>query len=236
MQMPQLRPGTCLSAARRLLCCVLMLVFPASVFAADTAAAMLYYKGTTWLNGNTVPNSTAMFPGDVVQTHPNSFANINAAGSSVTVSPESVVKLQSNSVCVEHGIATVATSTQMAGLAGGIRVTPATSSWTEFEVKDVDGTVQILAHKGDLSIKDGKKTSQLPQGQQVSLDGQRTDDNCSSKKAAAAPTAGSGGLLSSTPVIWGATAVGGGILIWVLVQGDDPLSPDQRTCLRINCN
>jgi hypothetical protein len=39
--------------------------------------------------------------------------------------------------------------------AGEVTVAPATSAWTEFEVTDVDGTGQIVARKGDVSISDG---------------------------------------------------------------------------------
>jgi hypothetical protein len=223
------------SVLRNVLCWVLIAIIPASLFASDTGVAMLYSKGATSLNGNLAPDSTAIFPGDVVQTQPGSVANINAAGSSVMVAPESMVKFQSNSVCVEHGMATIATSTQMAALAGGLRVTPSSTTWTQFDVRDVDGTVQVIARKSDLNIQDGSKTTQLAQGQQAALEGRDTNDGCTRKKAAAAPAAGSGGLLSSTPAIWTAAGVGAGILIWVLIQGDDPLSPDQRTCLKTNC-
>jgi hypothetical protein len=40
-------------------CCVLMMVFPAYMLAGESAAAMLYTNGSTWLNGSLVPKSAA---------------------------------------------------------------------------------------------------------------------------------------------------------------------------------
>jgi len=195
---------------------------------------MLYSKGTAWLNGNEVPNSSAIFPGDMVQTHTSSYANINAEGSNVLVMPESLVKFQDNSVCLEHGMVTVGSSRQMAALAGGFRITPTSTAWTQFDVKDVDGTVQIMAHKGDLEVSGGKKVT-VAQGQQLNLDERESDDGCGKRKGAAAPPSGSGGLLSSKTALIVGGAAGGGILIWILTKGDDPMSPDQRTCARTKC-
>ena len=67
----------------RLLSCVLMLVVPASLWAADTTAAMLYANGPAWLNGASVPKSSAVFTGDLIQTRTDSVANIKATGSNI---------------------------------------------------------------------------------------------------------------------------------------------------------
>jgi ferric-dicitrate binding protein FerR (iron transport regulator) len=71
----------------------------------------------------------------------------------------------------------------------------ATSGWTEFEVKDVDGTVQIAARKGDLTISDDSGTSTLPQGQQTTRDESDSHKNRTKPAAGTAPAA-VGGLLN----------------------------------------
>ena len=71
-----------ISAYRRMVSCVLLFGFPASVFAADSGAAMLYAHGAAWVNGAHVPASSAIFTGDLVQTRSDSGANINAPGAS----------------------------------------------------------------------------------------------------------------------------------------------------------
>ena len=223
------------SALRGLVSCVLMVLFPASLFAADSNAAMLYINGAAWVNGAHVPRpSSAIFSGDLVQTRRDSVANINEPGSSITVMSDSLVQFEGSSLKIEHGGVAVSTSKGVATTAGDVKVAPASNAWTEFNVIDVDGTVRIAARKGDLTIFDGNQTVTLAQGQETTR--QETSDNSdnigkpSKKKGrgGAAPGASvgaTGGILNS-PV---AVGVGGGaalaITTWVLIQSDNPASP-----------
>ncbi len=114
-----------MTAFRKLVSCVLLLMVPGSLFAADKPAAMLYSHGTALLNGNSIPRSSAIFSGDLVQTNADSVANINATGSTVLVLNESLVQYESNSVKLEHGGVTVSTSKLLATRAGDVTVSPA---------------------------------------------------------------------------------------------------------------
>ena len=147
------------------------------MFAAGSGAAMLYAKRTAWLNGSAVPRTSAVFPGDLVQTKPNSVANINAPGSSVMILSDSMVKFEGVAVSIEHGSVTVATSKGMTTRAGEVTVSPASNALTEFEVSDLNGTVQIVARKGDVSVSDGSQTSTLAQGEQTTRDETPSDQN-----------------------------------------------------------
>ncbi len=224
-----------MAAFRKLVSCVLLLIVPGSLIAADSGAAMLYADGAAWLNGVGVPKSSAVFAGDLVQTRSDSAANIHAPGSSVTVLGDSLVQFEGTSLKVEHGGVFVGTSKGMATTAGDVRIAPASNAWTEFNVTDNDGTVRIAARKGDLTITDQQGTATLPQGQETTRDEQQqpSDQADSSKKknnkkptVGAAPAAG-GGLLNS-PI---AIGVGGGAIIgltvWVLVKSDNPVSPSE---------
>ncbi len=63
------------SAFRGMVSCVLMILFPGSLFAADSNAAMLYTNGAAWVNGVHVPRtSSAIFSGDLLQTRSDSVA------------------------------------------------------------------------------------------------------------------------------------------------------------------
>jgi hypothetical protein len=216
-----------MSTFSKMISCVLVVVLPGSMFAADTGAAMLYATGATWLNGSHVPNSSAIFAGDMVQTRSDSAANIHAAGSSITVLADSLVKFDGDSLRVEHGGVSVSTSKSVATIAGDVRVIPASSAWTEFNVVDTDGTVRIAARKGDLTITDGNGTETLAQGQETTRDeqGDRSDKKKKKKRGAGAAPAAGGGVLNS-PI---AIGIGGaaiiGITAWVLVKNDDALSP-----------
>src|SRR5579863_4205637 len=193
------------SAFRGMVSCVQVILFPGSLFAADSNAAMLYTNGAAWVNGSHVPrSSSAIFQGDLLQTRSDSVANINQSGSSITVLSDSLVQFEGVSVDIQHGGVTVSTSKGIAATAGDVKVTPASSAWTEFNVSDVDGTVRIHASKGDLTISDGKEVATLQQGQDTTRDESsgNTDQNGKKKgknrRAAtgAVPAAG-GGILSS---------------------------------------
>ena len=214
----------------KILSCMMVVIFPAALFAADQPAAMLYSHGTSLLNGDSIARSSAIFSGDLVQTTADSAANINAAGSIVLVLNDSLVKYQGNIVELEHGRVTISTSKLLATRAGDVTVSPATGVWTEFDVRDVDGRVLIAARTGDLTISDDTGTSTLAQGQQTTRDeSQPQDENKKKKKkraAGAAPGAAGGALSSPVAIaIAGAAIVGGAA--FVLVQNAAPVSPAQ---------
>src|SRR5947208_15566416 len=127
------------SKLRNLSCCMLLAVMPASLLGADSGAAMLYAKGPAWINGTSVPQSSAVFPGDLVQTKPDGVVHINAAGSSVMILSDSLVKYEGNALSVEHGAVSVATTKGMSTRAGEEGVATVSSEWTASEVRDVTG-------------------------------------------------------------------------------------------------
>jgi hypothetical protein len=213
------------STARAILSCVLVFLLPASLFAADTTAAMLYTNGTAWINGGSVPRSSAIFSRDLVQTKADSVASIKAPGSSVLVSSDSLVQYQGDSIKLEHGGMSVATSKNMAARIGALRVVPASAGWTEFEVRDTDGAVKIVARKGDLNRIDPDGTTTLAHGQETTRDeAQEKGKKKRDQQGGSVPAAGGGILDSPYAVAIGAGAVGG-LTAWVLLRGDEPLSP-----------
>jgi len=221
------------SGFRSMVSCVLLILLPGSLFSADSNAAMLYTNGAAWVNGAHVPRATsAIFSGDLLQTHSDAVANINEPGSTITVLSDSLVQFQGSSVKIEHGGVTVSTSKGVATTAGDVKVTPASFSWTEFNVSDVDGTVRIAARKGDLTISDGKDVLTLAQGQETTRDESSGDTDKNGKKKnkkrepGAIPAAGGGALNSPLAIGIGAGAVLG-ITTWVLVKNDNPASPSK---------
>jgi hypothetical protein len=223
------------SAFRGMVSCVLMILFPGSLFAADSNAAMLYTNGAAWVNGVHVPRaSSAIFTGDLLQTRSDSVANINQTGSTITVLSDSLVQFQGMSVDIEHGGVTVSTSKEIAATAGDVKVTPASNAWTEFNVTDIDGTVRIFARKGALTVDDGKSVVTLAQGQDTTkpetTDTADNDNTKGGKKkdrkrmAGAIPAAG-GGILSSPYAVGIAGGAVIGLTTWVLIKSDNPASP-----------
>jgi hypothetical protein len=222
-----------MSAFRRMVGCVLLVIVPSSLFAADSNAAMLYANGAAWVNGSHVPNSSAIFSGDLVQTRSDSAASINAPGSSITVLADSLVQFEGVSLKVEHGGVAVSTSKGVAATAGDVIVSPTSSAWTEFNMSDVDGTVRIAARKGDVNVTDDKGTVLLAQGQETTRDEQseQSDGSDAKKKnkkraSGAAPAAGGGVLNSPVAIGLGAAAIVG-VTAWVLIRNDNPVSPEK---------
>jgi hypothetical protein len=217
------------SLGLKVLSCILLLVFPAALFGADAdPVAMLYVRGDTTLNGNSVPTSSALFSGDLIRTAADSVAHINATGSTVLILNESLVQYVGNAVTLEHGGLRISTSKLMSTRAGGVTVSPASGVWTEFEVRDVDGTVRVAARKGDLTISDGSGTTTLAQGQETTRDDtQAQNDNRKKKKKPAggiAPGA-SGGVFNSPVAVGIGTGVIVGGAIYVLTRPENPASP-----------
>jgi hypothetical protein len=211
-----------------ILSCIMAVIFPAALFAAEpNPGAMLYARGETMLNGSSVPRSSALFSGDLVETRADSVANISATGSTVLVLNDSLIQYEGNTVKLEHGGVTVSTSKSLDTRVGTVNVSPAAGVLTEFEVRDVDGTVRIAARKGDLSISDDSGTTLLAQGQETTRDEPEAQKDKKRKRRVvpgAVPSA-AGGMLDSP---W-AIGIGGGAIIgvtaWVLTKGDEPASP-----------
>lgn len=216
-------------ALRGAFCYLMISVLPSTLLGAEPGA-MVYVSGSTAINGTAVPRSSVVFPGDLIQTRTSAQANINFAGASVTIFEDSLVKVESRGLSIEDGSVSVGTSKpDVAVTAGAVTVVPASAAWTEFEVRHLNGAVQILARKGDLSVSEGNETVALPQGQSTtrddsptpegSGDGKRRRKNDGPAAAAQAP------VLDSPIVIGaGAAAIGGG-LIYVLTQSGSPVSP-----------
>ena len=205
----------------RLVSAVLFAIVPAALYAADIGAAMLYSSGTTWVNGSAIPKSSAIFPGDLVQTRSDSVAKINGPGLSAIILSDSLIEFQGNALSVERGSVTIATSKTIAAKVGDITVTPASKTWTEFEVEDSGGSVAIAAHKGDLLLADETGTSTLAEGQRTTRDAPSSSKR---KKGAGAAPAASGRVLAKVLIGLGAGTIGT-VEGWVLAQGDDPMCP-----------
>jgi hypothetical protein len=216
------------SRIRKIACRIMIAAVPVSMWAADSAPAMLYAKGTAWINGSTVPRTSAVFPGDLVQTRSDSMANINASGSNVVIMADSLVKFDGAAVSLEHGSVTVATSKGMTTRAGEVTVVPVSNGWTEFEVKQgLNGAVQVVAQKGDVSVSDGAGTSTVPQGQQTTVDDSQERRKKKRRKVGGAIPAASGSILDSPVVVYAGAGAVGGLLIWVLLQDGNPVSAVQ---------
>jgi hypothetical protein len=211
----------------------MMLIVPVTLLG-QTPSAILHTQGGVWVNSNEARDSTAIFTGDVVETRPGFSANLTLEGSAVAIQPISVTKFQGDLLEMDHGGVAIETSKQFKVRAHCIKVTPVSNDWTQYDVSDVNGTVQVAARKNDVNVEiergHGKPAAQSggSQGGAVHAGEQRSYDESQVCEAPArlSPT----GLPMSKWIIIGAGAVAGGIILCVLFcsgTGSTPISPDQ---------
>jgi hypothetical protein len=218
---------------RPLVSIVLTLLVPAQLLGQAPASGMVYASGMAWVNGTEVPKSVALFPGDTLQTKADASANIGTNGSSVMVLSDSVLKYEGTSVAVDRGTVRVSTGTGFAAHACEVKARPADNVPTQYQFIHNDGRVDVIATKGDMIVDDHAGSKTVKEGEQTSR-----DDGCevaakrNPKPRRGASTAASGGILSSSIAVRTGIGIVTGITIWVLLQGDDPLSPScpDNTC------
>ena len=205
--------------------CLALTVLSPFAFGQTTGVAVLSGTGSVYLNGGLLSNSNAVVSGDVIQTKDNGTAAINGPGGSVAIEPNSIVRFQGQSVALDRGQISVATGQSLTVNARDFRITPVSNEWTQFYVTRTGGSINVMARKNDVTINCGSSGSdRVKEGQQIS----RLDaDNCGLiAKAAGAPTAAHGPILTSATAKWAALATGGALTIWSLSHDDDPVSPD----------
>jgi ferric-dicitrate binding protein FerR (iron transport regulator) len=178
------------------------------------------------VNGSEARDSTAIFSGDLLETKPGFSATLNLDGSEILLAPEAVAKFNGDSLELDHGSVSVGTSKSFKVKVKCITVVPALSEWTQYEVSDLNGTVQVAARKGDVNVEVGVRGANstetgglIHEGQQKSYD----ETVCGEPQRPT--TAG----LGNSPK-WIAAAAGAtGILLWIILHGTggQPASPSQ---------
>jgi hypothetical protein len=196
------------------------------------AAAILHTQGGVWVNGYEAKDSSAVFPGDLVETKPGSPANLTLDGATILIQPESVAKLQNNLLELDHGSVSVGTSKSFKVKVNCITVTPVVNEWTQYEVSDLNRNVRVAARKNDVNVEhetDNKKPSpvtvtETSHGTTVHEGEQKNFDE---SQLCGAPPPIKGATTSLNPKWVAAGAGGAGILVCVLLchgGGKTPVS------------
>jgi len=222
------------SFSRGLTCWALIVMVPLSLLGQTPSAILRSQGGGVWVNGYEAKDSSAVFAGDVVETRPGFSANLNLDGSSAVIQAESVTKFQGDWLELDHGKVSVETLKSFQVRVNCIKVVPVANQWTQYEVTNVNGTVQVAAHKSDVNVeiegahrKPSAETA-ASQGGSVHEGEQRNYDESEACGAPARPTGASSALNPKWIAIGGGGAAG--VLIWVLIHrggGSGPVSPSQ---------
>ncbi|MGA8272546.1 MAG: hypothetical protein WB919_13385 [Candidatus Sulfotelmatobacter sp.] len=221
-----------MSGSRHFISLAMVVLFPLSLFAADTGSAILHTRGGVWVNGEEVADSTAIFPGDSLETKSGFVANLDTEGSSILIQGESVVKFQGNYLVLEHGSVAVGTSTSMSVHVNCLNVEPLSNDRTQYDVTDLTGKVEVAAHKNDVNIKQGgalakpSAASSASQSATVQEGHQAARDETIACGAPPPPQgAGSGGGMNTKWIEIGAGVGGGALVLCLLLCKGTPSPP-----------
>jgi hypothetical protein len=218
------------STLRRFACWLMVVVTPMTL-SAQAPSAIVHTQGGVWVNGYEARDASAVFSGDVIETKPDFSATLNLEGSSLLIQPESVVKFQGDAVDLDHGSVSVETSRSFKILVRCITVIPVANEWTQYDVVDVNGSLQVSARTKDVNVKwehavpkdsggnigdpPGEQQASVHQGEQKKYDVSQLCGVPLRPNPVALPN----------PKWIAAGAAGAGLLIWVLVHGGGGQTP-----------
>jgi ribosomal 50S subunit-recycling heat shock protein len=211
---------------------VLIMIVPVSL-SGQTGSAILHAQGGVWINGNEAPDASAVFVGDLIETKPGFSATLTLDGSSVLIQAESIAKLQENLLELDHGRVSVGTSRGFRVKVNCILVIPVLNEWTQYEVTDLNGTVQVAARKDDVRIEHERSAPKAPiekapteneqsSGAVVHEGQQSSNDESAVCGAPTKPTA-AGTVLNPKLIAGGAG--GAAVLLWLLLHGGPSKPP-----------
>lgn len=128
---------------------------PASLQAADTKSAMLPTPGGAWINGMEAADTVGGFSRATYwKPSPASRPASARTAPRFSFQPESVVRFADNLLVLDHGNLLVGTMTGMRVRVHCITVIPVSDTeWTQYEVTDVNGNIEVAAHKKDVRIE-----------------------------------------------------------------------------------
>ena len=215
---------------RKLVCGVMLVVWPTSLMTQDSGGAMLHADEDTWVNGNLVRNSSAIFPLDQVQTQKGNGAKIDASGSTVSLRPDTLLQFGVDELVLDHGSLELDTSREVKVRVNCMIVAPLARAWTRYDVIDLDGKVTVAAYENDVKIHYEGRGARLSKqawaadvtvhaGEQVTRDGK-----CSGPAKPSAAVGANGAILNNPWVVAGG-AVAIGLTCVVVCHNDDPISP-----------
>lgn len=207
-----------------------------SLFADDVTSALLLSKGQGVLvNGSPAPASLSIFPGDTIQIPKDALARLQLTGSAANLGSESEAVFDVDELSLDRGSVSIYTTKGLRVRVRCITITPVDpSSETLYEVTDSDGKVTVHATKNDVYIdRQSKNAHEIrnpsKSGRDIVREGEQKsrEEHCPAPISAHAAAAGIKPILNN-PWAVGTAGVGiGGVIIWVFLNPDDPVSPSK---------
>lgn len=211
---------------RYLLSWTLLTIVPSSVLGQNIpdqqAAAILHSQGGVWVNGYEARDSSAIFPGDTIETKSGATGNLVLDGSTVLLAPETVGKFQADVFELDHGTVSVGTTKGYKVRVNCLKVVPVANEWTQYVATDVNRTLQVAAHKLDVNVEHegGASAKPAPENESQKASVREGEEKSFDETQICGPAAVPASALSGVSPKWiAAGAAGTGILIWILVHG-----------------
>ncbi len=215
---------------RKLICGTLIFVLAASLMAQDLGRAMLHSDGGAWLNAKPAPDSSAIFPHDLVQTRNESTARIDVDGSTITVQPGTLVQYEGDELFLDHGSLQLNSARGMKVRVNCMTIVPLTQERTRYDIIEADGKVMVAARDNDVRIHYRRVTTRqskdtgspdvtVHRTEQVTL-----AEECGAERQPA-PFDGNGPILNSPWARGAGVAAIGVLTCWALCRGDETVSP-----------
>ncbi len=139
------------STTCRVVCWALLVVLPSSLMG-QSPVAIIHAQGGVWVNGSEARDAAAIFVGDVLETKTGFSATLNLEGVSVLLRPETVATLDNGVLALDHGSVSVGTNVGFKVRVNCLTVVPVLNDWTQYDVTDLNGTVQVAASKKDVNV------------------------------------------------------------------------------------
>jgi len=209
------------------------ILLPVSLTAQESSAALLRSSGNgTLVNQSAAPASIAIFPDDLIQTPKDNAARIEVTGSAAEIDAETMVQYQPSELVLDHGHLSVNTSRGLRVRVGCITITPVhDNAWTHYDVKDLNGKVEVVASKDDVYIdahsKNVQDVKEEERNRSIVHEGEQKsrDEKCAGGYSRPAQVSAVGDWMNSPYAI----AIGSGIVIgitcYAVCRSSEPLSP-----------
>lgn len=194
----------------------------------QTGAAVLRTQGGVWVNGYEAQDYSAVFPGDLLETKVGSPASLNMDGSTVLIQPESVAKLQNNLLELDHGSVSVGTSKSFKVRVNCITVVPVLNAWTQYDVTNLNRTIQVAARKNDVNVEremDHRTPSPQTEASRGSTVHEAEQKGFDESEICGPPARPAGAGTSVNPKWIAVGAAGVGVLVCVLLCRGTPTKP-----------
>jgi len=215
--------------ARKVLIFSLALLLPASQLAAQIAGPMLYPKGEVLVDGRNTSGPIALFAGDKVQTGASASASLTAVGSTVLLSPNTVLTYNPKGLEMGCGHLLVTTVVnRMSSHVANLTITPQ-GDVAKYEITRASGKLEIATREGSINVNDGVQTTSVGAGNLISFSAGSDCPQADAADQTPAPASKTVSLSKGkiAAIALGAAAAGGVGLALALSRGGSrtPVSP-----------